>query len=300
MWWGNATGKVGNTVLSVLNGQQITRAYQPNVTNPKTPSQMAQRAAFSCPVVFYKHGIQNLFKFAYSDKKQRESDFNAFMRENAKKGVLMTREQFLNPFCPKVGNYRLSSGVLPSPSVSDFAYDGAVKLLVSVTEADIVGDEGEDMTVGTFSKAILRNFPQLVNGDIYTMLYLSTDAEFLDSIPYIEPGTKEPTWEIFQLRLDVASTTKLDLEFFMVANAPSDSIDLISRDGLSAVGIIMSRVVPGGLLVSTSDLHNANGVKSVIEHMSVQGGGHDYEWYKQVIDSWGAAEPAILEGSLIR
>ena len=38
------TGKLANTVMVVRNGVQIARAYQPVVSNPRTPAQVASRA----------------------------------------------------------------------------------------------------------------------------------------------------------------------------------------------------------------------------------------------------------------
>lgn len=38
------TGKLADTVMSVRNGEQIARKYQPVVYNPSTPAQIAQRA----------------------------------------------------------------------------------------------------------------------------------------------------------------------------------------------------------------------------------------------------------------
>ena len=41
---GSGTGKMGNMVFATRNGEQIVRQYQPNVSNPSTPAQVAQRA----------------------------------------------------------------------------------------------------------------------------------------------------------------------------------------------------------------------------------------------------------------
>lgn len=41
---GYATGKLGNQVLAIRNGEQIARQYQPIVTNPNTQAQVAVRA----------------------------------------------------------------------------------------------------------------------------------------------------------------------------------------------------------------------------------------------------------------
>lgn len=42
--FGKGTGKVGNSVWAVSGGVQIVRPYNPNVTNPRTDAQVAQRA----------------------------------------------------------------------------------------------------------------------------------------------------------------------------------------------------------------------------------------------------------------
>lgn len=41
---GQFTGKVGSVVFSVADGEQVIRAYQPNVKNPRTSAQLIQRA----------------------------------------------------------------------------------------------------------------------------------------------------------------------------------------------------------------------------------------------------------------
>lgn len=41
---GSASGKIGNMVYAVINGVQIARVYQPQVTNPKSTLQNLQRA----------------------------------------------------------------------------------------------------------------------------------------------------------------------------------------------------------------------------------------------------------------
>lgn len=41
---GSASGKLGNIVYAVVNGQQTARIYQPNVSNPKSTAQLLQRA----------------------------------------------------------------------------------------------------------------------------------------------------------------------------------------------------------------------------------------------------------------
>ena len=42
--FGKGSGKVGNSVWAISGGEQIVRPYNPNVTNPNTDAQIAQRA----------------------------------------------------------------------------------------------------------------------------------------------------------------------------------------------------------------------------------------------------------------
>lgn len=42
--FGSMQGKIADTVMVVRNGEQIVRKYQPMVSNPSTPAQVAQRA----------------------------------------------------------------------------------------------------------------------------------------------------------------------------------------------------------------------------------------------------------------
>lgn len=42
--FGAITGKLADTVMAVRNGEQLARKYQPIVSNPSTPAQVAQRA----------------------------------------------------------------------------------------------------------------------------------------------------------------------------------------------------------------------------------------------------------------
>ena len=44
---GTARGRMGDIVAKVVHGQQILSKYQPNVNNPKSPKQMANRAIFA-------------------------------------------------------------------------------------------------------------------------------------------------------------------------------------------------------------------------------------------------------------
>lgn len=82
MLLGYARGKVGSLVFARRKGVQITRAYNANPANPRTPAQINQRMKMYAPTNFYKKLRAKFFPFAFEDQKPNETPYNAFMRHN--------------------------------------------------------------------------------------------------------------------------------------------------------------------------------------------------------------------------
>lgn len=305
LFWGNAKGKLGQLVLSNVKGQQIARAYQPNVNNPRTPAQMFQRATFAAPVQFYKHAVQALFKFAYTDKKPQESDFNAFMRHNSKNAALLTREQFVDQNVPKIGRYLLSVGDLNAPAMT-LSGSGNAQISVDVISADIVGTQSAEaeITLGTLSNAFIRNVSGVINGDIVTLVFIASDADFSPTQPYITAGSDMPAWYIYQLRLDVTSevpmTNVIDDALFEATNSPASAVDLVGDNDTKAVACVVSRPSADGVRVSTTRLVNHPDVETALSKMLSSSPNFDKSWDDVCMASWAAADKAVLEGSLLK
>lgn len=295
LFWSKARGKLGDVVLSQLKGQQIARAYQPTVANPRTTAQTDQRILFSNAVKFYKHATQNMFKFAYEDKRSNESYYNAFMRKNAKVSMLPTREQYLNPYYPAIGNtYLMSEGSLPSLPLK-FPADG------NEFELDLGTVEGEqgDMTVGNVSLALV-NLYGISIGDIITIVFIDSSVTEIT-----EEGDKPPVWNIAQFVID--TTSQLDFKTFL-SNYGAAKFNLTAKKGATGKGqlafglnpsnaeggcMIVSRNIGGQkLLVSTSYLVN-NEIADTIYGASLL---DDYR--AKALNSWGRKSSAILQGSI--
>ena len=78
---GTARGKLGNMVFSRVDGQQIARAYNPVVANPKTVGQATQRAIFatiSYMAALLSVIVDNSFDGFKNGKKSRQ----AFVKKN--------------------------------------------------------------------------------------------------------------------------------------------------------------------------------------------------------------------------
>ena len=303
-FWGTARGRLGNMVISSVKGQQIERKYQPNVANPKTFAQMRQRAVFASAVKFFKHSQQNLFKFAYEDKGQRESDYNAFMRHNVQFFTPVSKMACDNPTLPALGfnlALQLSTGSLPAAETGYFDMSSASARFGLHCHADIVKTEDEKFTWGNVSKAIIKGYG-LSNGDIITfvvintnMTYESFDETIIKGIDAAEPAAGA-VWTITQKRIDIDSTedvtNNVAFDNYYVIN---DGIVSAPRQNLYFGSVIFSRNIQGQkLLVSTGtlDCSQKDGyINALAQRDSIK--------EKAVLESWGANPEAILQGALL-
>ena len=112
MLLGYARGSVGDVTFYRSGGSQRARARNRKPNNPRSSSQMTQRAKFASAVKFYKRAVSNFFRFAYQDKKGNESDYNAFMRHNINGAPLISKTAFDKQGYPALGNWVLSYGEL--------------------------------------------------------------------------------------------------------------------------------------------------------------------------------------------
>lgn len=285
MFLSQARGKVGSVVFAVVKGQQTARVHNPRPANPRTNGQQAQRSLLANMTKFYKRGTQNFYKFAYEDRNIRESDFNAFARKNIMRGVYMPKELYDHQGTPALGKYIVSDGSIVT-NIQDYFSGENYGVVVPGTAAIT--------TVGAFSAALIAQSPNLVEGDIFTMVL--ADSEF--GAEMITAG-EAPTWQIFQFYLDTADLrplTQIGLQDIALPEGTTGryiGVDIAGVDRASFGATIISRKTAGGLLVSTSEI-KGSAVANVL-----------YDWLRgeymkrQTAISWGANPEAVLQGSLI-
>ena len=306
LFFGNATGKLGQVVLSNVKGQQIARAWQPKVANPRTTVQQIQRAKFANAVKFYKRATQNLFKFAYEDKRKNESDYNAFMRHNTDYPMIANRADYLNANYPALGNeFLLSSGSLGNVQCTSFETadikNGCVLNSPYVgTPAGYKWAAGatiDSITIADVSKYMMHDF-SAQEGDIITFVGIEQAMNSID----IEPTTP-PYWSICQFVVNTTNSAKF--KEFMNKQAPNSlkladgddnehSLYMGDGDVILMMGVIMSRVTSNGVLVSVSNLAN-NTVANKIFSDSLSD-----SYRTPALVSWGRASDPILKGSLAK
>lgn len=81
LFWANASGKLGETVLYRSGGEQRTRTYVAKIKNPKTLAQMKNRLSMRNFASIYR-ALQPILSLSFPNRPTKESGFNAFVRAN--------------------------------------------------------------------------------------------------------------------------------------------------------------------------------------------------------------------------
>lgn len=297
LFFGNASGKLGQVVLSTMKGQQIARAWQPKVANPKTSQQQLQRAKFANAVKFFKRAQQNLFKFAFEDRRKNESDYNAFMRHNVVSSAVLDRSVYDNFNYPAFANdWLLSYGSLGEINADN---DVSSKEYVQLLSLSLGTGEIANLTTASASQAFVRDY-NAVNGDFVTLVGVKSDVRSLSM------DTKyAPEWHIVQFVVDTTDTEKLveklkkqdkRAENFFAKDGtdPGNIIFSYENDGCAWLGIILSRVTANGVKVSTSNLM-PNYVAYEIYQKSLE-----LPYRQSALNSWGRSSEPILKGGIAK
>lgn len=287
MLLGYARGSVGDLVFARQKGQQITKARNRNPYNPKSDSQVIQRAKFSNSVKFFTRGVQNLFKFAFEGKDTTNSDFNAFMRYNQNRGCLISRYAFDEVTYPALGKFMMSKGSLPRANVLTDTEDDSVYMKLEGFVSD--GVLGEVST-------ILRQDYQLMEGDIVTLLCIVAHGSDNNNTPTSTPQTRSNIeWTIKQFAIDSKSTqpmseifagSSMDIRGNILQLTPSEP------NLLTAGAVVFSRNTKNGLKVSTSILTMNVSASESFELTTEEG------YIEECKESWKFEPVSILQGSI--
>lgn len=297
LFFGNASGKLGQVVLSTVKGQQIARAWQPRVSNPRTNQQQLQRAKFANAVKFFRRAQQNLFKFAFEDKRKNESDYNAFMRHNVVSSAVLDRSVYDNFNYPAFANdWILSYGSLGEISAENEPSDKESLRMLSLP---LGTGEPANLTIASASQAFVDNY-KATDGDYVTLVGIKSSVKTLTQDPY-----SAPEWSIVQFVVDTTNTGKL-LDYLKKQDAnaaaffakdgldPANVIIAYDNDGCSWLGVILSRVTANGVKVSTSPLVPNYYAYEIYQGSLVPG------YRLSALNSWGRSSEAVLKGGIAK
>ena len=283
MLLGYARGSVGDVTFFRSGGSQRARARNRKPNNPRSRSQMTQRAKFASAVKFYKRAVSNFFRFAYQDKKTNESDYNAFMRHNINGAPLISKSAFDKQGYPALGNWVLSYGELQPLNYLASENGSVIELPSSITS--------NPSTLGELSQGLIDSgfYEQ---GDIITVVMIDITGT---PLPTATPtGVYTTAWVTAQFRVDYNSTDSLnDLGLGTVTVTAQSGIRMLNFASHSAFAVIVSRNTSGGLKVSRSEL-----VYDTQTGLALFNAYTDDNYKAEVLQDWQTSLEAILQGSL--
>ena len=296
MLLGYASGPIGDVVFKRVKGQQVSVPRVRKPANPRSAKQSIQRGRFAAAVKFFTRGNQNLFKFAFENKRQVESDYNAFMRENVRRAPAITKEAFGNYDYPVFAPFVMTHGTLPT-------LDNTISSGKAIVYLGVDAPSTLPTTVGELTSTLVES-DAFMAGDILTLVTIN--SSFDGTYPSASGvGSGKPQWDIKQVILSAGSTETLADTLGMQAVNADGKLQLTDATGVTLLSgtyaafvMVHSRNTAGGLKVSTQELVLNDAATTAYDASFAP----DYK--SEVIASWQAdgtvdAQPeAILQGSI--
>lgn len=103
LFFGNARGKLGETVFYRAGGEQRNRTYIKKIKNPKTIAQMTQRILTLNPISLFK-SMKPVISESFTERKANQSSYNKFVQENSSaKKFFITKAMLEQNLCVPYG-----------------------------------------------------------------------------------------------------------------------------------------------------------------------------------------------------
>ena len=118
LFWGNASGKLGEAVYYRAGGEQRTRTWVPTIKNPRTNKQAVQRTKMNNMTAFYKSAA-NFIKQVLKPEKTSMSPFNQLVKNNASRNSFVASKAMIDGGYSVPLNFLVSTGDLNVPTRPD-------------------------------------------------------------------------------------------------------------------------------------------------------------------------------------
>lgn len=103
LFWGNGSGKLGETVFYRAGGEQRNRTYVKKIRNPKTVAQMTQRILTLNSISMFKN-LKPIISESFTVRKSNQSSYNKFVQENSSmKKFFITKAMLEQQLCVPYG-----------------------------------------------------------------------------------------------------------------------------------------------------------------------------------------------------
>lgn len=232
-------------VLYSRNGETIARELAPQVSNPRTPAQMEQRVKLSNLVSFYRANA-GWMKGAFENKKERESDYNAFVAANIGNSVVALSKADVAAGAAVVAPYKITSGSLP---IVETVLNGSDLVSNLYVGAQTISSS---TTIGALSSALLENNNGLEEGMQISVIINLQLAAAGTGVPYI-------TARAYEMILDTQNTELVESVIpdgiLKAVGSTNKALGIdTSNLGDGAAAFVISKTIGGRILVSTQSL----------------------------------------------
>lgn len=273
-----ASQKLGGVVLYQAQGRTLARELAPAVSNPRTPAQMVQRVKLANVVSVYRAN-RTWMPGAFEDKKQNESDYNAFVSANLANSLVATSKAEAAAGAAVVAPYKISSGSLPS--IEHNVQSSTIVTNLYVGNLAISGTT----TIGQLSTALINNNAGIREGMQLSLIINLQQVQAGTLVPYI-------ILRAYELLLNTTSTELLSkympAENMSVSGGSGSSLSLnFATLGVGACSFIISETIGGKTRVSTQSL-TMFGVNPTYQQYTSN------EAWNAALISYGEGEEAFL------
>lgn len=288
-----ARGQIGGMVYSTYGGQTIVREKPAVVSNPRTNSQMNQRIKMANVVGLYRPNKTWMEKWAFPERPEKWSNYNAYMSENLAKSVVsLTKDEsawgvaVLEPLT-------FTKGSLPIIPCTFNRVSGWI------TDIMLHNAFNPTWTVAEFTQNLLDSSRGWQEGDQLSIIlmqqYMRTVAYTPGiggaPVPIIKPVVETKAYEV---TLDSSNTTDAMEDFGFDEVFSAERTLIIAPNALCldtdavAHGILFvhSRKGEGGVTVSTQAL--------ILDNYTVFNQYADVEQRQQARASYRATPDAFL------
>ena len=277
------SGRLGEQVYYVVNGETRARKLAAKVNNPRTVSQMEQRTKWANLVNFYRAN-RDWMKYAFENKARNQSDYNKFMSLNVANSRIYLPKSFANQGACVVDAYTMTQGSLPSIETISTADGWDTNLYLSNA-----GALPENPTVKEVSEQLLAANPALREGDQLSFIRLTQQTNPVTGVPYVVVRKYEVLLSTSSVRF-FFDYMPADYIAFNLSNSPN-CIEVLDSGNAGGFLLILSRTISGKTYVSSQNIVVANNAAMIDAYSSSNA-------QQAAIDSYGeSAEPFLTSST---
>lgn len=274
LFWGQASGKLGEAVYYRAGGEQRTRTYLKNIKNPKSQAQAIQRAKLNNLTACFR-GASIFLRSFFKAPKANQSAFNAFVSANSKGNAYVANDTMV-----KIQE-AIPLGLYFANGDSGDNLEMAITEFVSIAEPEVSGRFMMAMPLYIPSLPISTATTDSATGGLIvadgaTLYKIFTDpnngftlpAEFDLTFLLAEGGSEGMVFITATVHCSATSTDKLHIV------QKSQNVGVVDAD-------IQTMLLVGGVTADTP----ADG--NTVAGMGVLGFGSDYTTQEEVYNSVG-------------